>query len=96
MIDVLLEQLKRRYTKVISERQGDYVLVILTHNNAEFALCINNAKSEYLYGKMISIEKLHIFDCEELELSPHGLYIYAKTPEEFIEKLPVKLKYLKP
>lgn len=94
MIDNLIEQLKRRYPRVITEKQGNYVLIVLTLGDKEYILCLNNIASEYLYGKFTSLDETHLLDCKEIELSPYGLYLFAKTPEEFIEKIPVKLTKL--
>lgn len=87
----IAEKLRRKFSKIVQETQGIFTLLILYKGKEpKIVLCISNSHKPYIYGKISSMDEVSSLDCERLLFEPHGLYIFAKTIDEFAEKALVK------
>ncbi len=87
----IAEKLRKKFSKVVQENQGIFTLLLLYEGKEpKIVLCIRNKPKPYIYGKIHPTDKVSSLDCERLLFEPHGLYIFAKTIDEFIEKVLVK------
>lgn len=92
MISSLVSALSKSFDKVLRERQGEYyALTLFKDSSAKYLLCIDATVSEYIYGKVISIVDAPLADCSELLYLPSGLFVFARSVEEFVNKLLGKL-----
>ncbi len=80
------ELYSNRFGKAISEDQGYFTSMLITINNEEFLICLPRSLYEYIYGKIISLKNTSFLDCNRILLDPRGLFIFARSPEEFVEK----------
>lgn len=80
------ELFSNRFGKAIAEEQGYFTSMLVTINNDEFIICFPRSLQEYVYGKIIPLKKTSYLDCDRILLDPRGLFVFAKTPEEFVDK----------
>ncbi len=94
MLNQVIGEIKKSFSKVIREDQGNFTLLTLfIDNEPKYVLCLTIG-DEYIYGKVVSLEKVFTVSCHEILYFPHGLYIFARSVEEFSSKLLEKVKLL--
>lgn len=93
MFDYLIKVLKQHFVKVNYEEQGGFYLILI---NQKYVLCLSKGSGDYLFGKLVGIDRTGSLECNDVVYySPYGLYILAKSAEEFVHKLKEKIKFLK-
>lgn len=93
-IELLIQKLKAKYNKIIKENQGYfYSLIIYEENEPKYILCVR-ATRDLIYGKINLFDKISSLSCDDLLYDPNGLYIFAKTMDEFVEKTVKKIELL--
>lgn len=96
MIKELINRLKQFFNKVLVEEQNEfYVLTLFKENEPSYLLCIDRTTNNYIYGKITLLSKLSFIDCLESLYTPHGLFIFGRDLNEFINKLVNKLSAIK-
>ncbi|ABN70404.1 hypothetical protein Smar_1313 [Staphylothermus marinus F1] len=93
-IEQLVEKLRNIYGKIVKENQGYYYsLIIYEKNEPKYLLCVKTTNG-IIYGKISLFNKISSLVCEDLLYDPNGLYIFARSIDEFVEKTQNKTKYL--
>lgn len=96
LIKNLIDKLSNLFTKILYEKQIEYYMLTLFRNsNPDYLLCIDTTTSNYIYGKVVSINKVSTIDCIEAMYIPHGLFIFGRNIDEFVIKFINKLKIIK-
>jgi hypothetical protein len=94
-LEDIIGRVRNRFGKAIGEDQGYfYSIVIYEGKEPTYVLCINKRTNRVIYGKIALFNKVSSLNCDELLYDPNGLYLFAKNPEEFLNKLLEKIKYL--
>jgi hypothetical protein len=84
--DVLVEVLRSHSSRVLTERQRDYLLILFSVDNRDVVLCFKKGYySNVYYAKLGLAESLMSLDCSELEYSPLGLYAFSNSPSQLAE-----------
>lgn len=87
----ITKKIGKKFSKIVQETQGIFTLLILYKGEEpKIILCISNSRKSYIYGKISSMNKASSLDCERLLFEPNGLYVFAKTIDEFVEKALIK------
>ncbi|MEM1662284.1 MAG: hypothetical protein QXP72_02590 [Desulfurococcaceae archaeon] len=88
--------MKSRVDKVYYEDQNDYRMIILDYRGSSYLLCLFRFCDRYIYGKIVELDSTSYLDCESIVYSmPEGLYIYAKSIDEFLDKIIDKINWLR-
>lgn len=91
----LVDSLKNEFKKVYYEDQSDYYLFLIESENSSHVLCLTKTLEKYIYGKIVALSQCSYLDCDSIIYSaPSGLYVYAKSLEEFMKKLVDKINLL--
>ncbi len=91
----IIDSIKNRFGKVISEDQGYfYSVIVYKGKEPTYILCINKRTNRAIHGKVALFDKISSLNCEELLYDPNGLYLFARNTEEFVNKLLEKIKAL--
>lgn len=96
LIRDLVDKLSRFFSKVLYEKELEYYMFTLFRNSEpEFILCIDSIASNYIYGKIVSSNKVSFINCYEATYMPYGLFIFARNTDEFVDKLVSKLNIVR-
>ena len=91
----LFEKYGKFFNKVLKEKQHPFNVYLLVKNSKGLIICvIENTHDHYIYGKVASLEEVMLWDCNYVLESPQGLFLFAKTINEFLVKLNEKIQYI--
>jgi len=94
-VNIFIEALKSLTSRVLVERQRDYLLVLFNVDSKEITLCFRKGQyTSVYYAKLALTSDLLSLDCTELEYSPHGLYVFSENPVNLAESVIKKAKIL--
>lgn len=94
-VDLFISALRARSNRVLSEKQGDYTLVVASIESRDVVFCFKRGSySNVYYAKIALAEELSSLDCTELEYSPLGLYVFAENPTTLAENAIKKARAL--
>jgi len=95
MINDILNELKKLYDRILYEKQNSHYYITIFHGDKpKYTLCIYSSLNNYVYGKIIDFNISSAFNCLDILYDPRGLFIFARNPEEFIDKLVKKIELL--
>jgi len=96
LINDILNKLRKLYDRILFEKQDSYYYVTIFHEGKpNYILCIYSSLNKYVYGKIIDFSISSGFNCLDILYDPRGLFIFARDPGEFIDKLVKKIELLK-
>ncbi len=91
----LFEKYSKFFNKVLKEKQHPFNVYLLVKNSKGLIICVTESTHDhYIYGKIASLEEMMLWDCNYVLESPQGLFLFAKTINEFLTKLDEKIQYL--
>ncbi len=90
---IIAEKLKSIFPRVVHELQGLFSsIIVYDKDEPKYVICVANTLTPYIYGRFTCIDKASTLDCNQLIYMPNGLFVYARSTDEFINKLLIKLK----
>ena len=90
---IIAEKLKGIFPRVVHEIQGLFSsIIVYDDKEPKYVICVANTLTPYIYGRFTSIDKANTLDCNQLIYMPNGLFVYARSAEEFISKMLYKMK----
>lgn len=95
-INRLINKLRDIYGKVLVDREdGNYLITIEASGETPFLLCLFKPRDGILYGKIGVLDMYPVISCIDMLYHPHGLFIFSRDMDEFVEKLVSKIDWLK-
>lgn len=85
MSEEFISALSQKVKRVVSERQGNYTLLLTEIQGIRVIFCLKETTLELYYVKVILEEDISSLSCREAEYAPTGLYAFSKDPRSLAE-----------
>lgn len=96
VLESIISVLRNKVDKLYYEDQDDYRMVVMDYKGSSYSLCLFRFCDKYIYGKLVELGSYDFHDCESIIYSiPTGLYVYARSIDEFLYKVIDKINWLR-